>query len=431
MSSLSRIHCNTFRGQLSHLSLLLFMLIVASPILYGQSANPPALPTFAEDDPALLRIIVWQLDRGEKDDAEKLLKANLVKVKSRLEDVVKDIDKEFDILGRFGAVSIHFGPGYGDLEAKNQSYEKLFDLYKKLGGDDNLYKRFESRRLRVSGAHFTNQGENICGDTGDWDGAQKVYDQALESLNGAFNLAKELGDYRLMASAKINIGSAMMRLQRPAEAIKAYNEGMQYAEKAPGDLYKGLVRLNLGNTFVWTGDADKSIPYSQQALAIFKKIGRGTWEANALMNLGNAYIRQQRYADAWETLRVTLDVARQNGEYRVYGRALMNLGMAGIQLKKPEAAKYIEEGLEWYRNDKEIYPPIEREVIKQDALRFLSQSAKQSGNAELAEKYNKEFFESLGPDPEKYQAMRESPCFAIYKAKPVTKTASVVTPAKR
>src|ERR1039458_7417822 len=104
-------------------------------------------------------------------------------------------------------------------------------------------------------------------------------------------------------------------------------------------------------------------------MASFKKMGRGTWQANAQMNIGNAYMREQRFSSAWESLRVALDLAKQSGEDRVRGNALMNLGMAAFQLKKPEAAALIQEGLEWYAKEgAEVYPSIEREVVRQDGL---------------------------------------------------------------
>ncbi len=41
-------------------------------------------------------------------------------------------------------------------------------------------------------------------------------------------------------------------------------------------------------------------------------------------------------------------MARKNGEYRVYGRALLNLGMTGLATKNQEAIPYLEEAVEWY-----------------------------------------------------------------------------------
>jgi tetratricopeptide (TPR) repeat protein len=386
------------------------------------AAQKPSPPTISEDDPAILRILLWQLDRGETDRAEEIVKANLPRIKPRLEAVIADIDKEFDTLGRFGAVSIYFGPGYGDFEKSNERYEKLFDMYRRLSGDESLYKRFEARRLRVAGAHYTNLGEIECGDRLNWDGAQKLYATALDKLNESYKLAQELKDVRLEASAKVNIGSTLIRLGQSDEAIQAYNEGIAHADTMPADLYKGLLRLNLGNTYVWLGQPDKSLSYSQQALAIFRKIGRGTWEANALMNLGNGYLRQKDYANAWATLQQALDAARRNGEYRVYGRALMNLGMVGVAAKRKDAIPYLEEGVAWYQQDHEVYPAIEREVIIQEGLRMLSQLTQQVGEQALHDKYAKQYADAAASAPHSFSELRASPCFAIYMSRPMPTT---------
>jgi len=374
----------------------------------------------SEEDPALVPILVWQLERGDTAAAEQLLRENLARIKPHLEAVLRDIDRQFDIIGRFGAVSIRFGPGYAALEESNRKHEPLFELYRRLSGDDVLYKQFEARKLRVDGAHLTNTAENLCGEDLDWEHAEGLYQTAVERLNAAFALAREQNDLRMMASAKTNIGSTLIRLGKPKEAFEAYQEGLRYAEQMPGDLYKGLFRLNLANAYVWVGDSERALPYSREALAVFRRIQRGTWEANALMTMGNAYLRQQRFADAWETLNLTLEVARQSGEHRVYGRALLNLGMAGLQLKKPEASALVEEALAIYQKDTEVYPSIEREAILQDGMRLLSQIARQSGDEALAEERMKQFYETLGSDPDRYNAIRQSPCFEIYRARPAS-----------
>ena len=61
--------------------------------------------------------------------------------------------------------------------------------------------------------------------------------------------------------------------------------------------------------------------------------------------------------------------------------------------------------------------PIEREAVLQDGLMLLSRAAEQAGDADRAEQYKKRFFESVGLDPDRYQTVRSSPCFAIYKGR--------------
>ena len=385
--------------------------------------NPSSLTAQAapSSDPTPLALVLLRLERGDREGAARLLGENLPVTKSRLESVLGEVDRKFDEAGRFGATAGHdvHQQVLDRVLEDTRRYEKLFALYRTLSGDETLYKRLTARQLRIEGAHYTHAGEHACGDNLNWEEAQRLYHTAMERLEAGFALAKEVNDLRVMASAKNNMGSTLIRLIEPEKAIEAYNEGMLYANQVPGEMYKGLVNLNLGNTYVWTRDPDRSLAYSQSALEGFKKMGRGTWQSNAWMNIANAQLLQQKFASAWETMRVALDLATQSGEDRVRGRALLNLGMAGLQLKKPEAAAYILEAMEWYKGvTGKIYTPIEREAILQDGYRLLSQLARATGDEAAAAKYDKLFFESIGPDPDRYGKLRASPCFAIYTARP-------------
>lgn len=402
----------------SRLHLLVVLALAAWPCR-SQAQVPPA------PDPTPLSLIVVRLDAGDVAGARRLLSENLPVTKRRLEEKLTEFDQKFDELGRAGATGGHdvHTEVLQNFIDEVRRYQKLFDLYRGLSDDEALYKRAQARTLRFEGAYYTHFGEDACGDDLDWEEAQERYHTALEKLEAAFALARETNDLRLMASAKINIGSTWIRLIEPEKAIPAYEEAMRYAQQLGGDMYPGLVNLNLGNTYVWIGEPQKSLTYSEASLAAFRRMGRGTWQANAAMNIGNAYLRQQRFSNAWETLSLALELAKRSGEDRIRGRALLNLGMAAWQLKRPEASALVQEALEWYAGEgKEIYTPIEREAVGQDGLRLLSQIARDNGDEEAAERYNRQFFEAVGPDPDRYGALRASPCFEIYKARPIKKT---------
>ena len=372
-------------------------------------------------DPVPLIIILTRLDKNDEPGAERLMKDNLPVMKKRLEETIAAWDEKFDELGRSGATAGHdvHTEVLQQFIDEVTRYEKLFTLYKRITNDENLYKRAEARRLRFEGAYYTHYGEDVCGEELNWDEAQRRYNVSLERLGAAFALAKEVNDIRLMASIKNNQGSTLIRLVQPEKAVEAYQEGMRYANQLPGEMYKGLVNLNLGNTYVWIGDPETSLKFSQPAMASFKKMGRGTWQANAMMNIANAYLREKKFSDAWESMRVALELAKQSGEDRVRGRALLNLGMVGLQLKKPDTVAMVKEGLDWYEKEgSDVYTTIEKEAVRQDGLRLLSRIARQNGDQAEAEKYDKQYFESLGPDPERYGKLRNSPCFAIYQARP-------------
>jgi tetratricopeptide (TPR) repeat protein len=394
-------------------------LMASSPHLAGQ-AGPSS-------DPAPLFILMNKIDHNEMDDAERLMKDNLAVTKTRLEELINERDTRFDELGRFGATSGHevHKEVLDQFIQENTRYARLFDLYRKLTDDEMLSKRFEARRLRYEGAFLTHDGEDVCGDTLDWGAALNHYREALEKLDAAFALAQEVNDTRLMASAKINIGSTLVRMVEPEKAIAAYTEGMRYADQLPGEMYRGMVRMNMGNTYVWIGEPDKSMSYAQSALESFRKMGRGTWEANAQLLIGNAQMHQKNLSSAWETLRLALDLAVQSGEDRVRGKALINLGSIAVLLNRPtEATAYLEQARDWFGNHGEVYTAIERETVEQDGLLLLSEAAKQAGNKDQAEQYRQEFLRSLAASPGRYNAVRESPCYALYKARPVKQQAA-------
>jgi len=395
---------------------LLLILLCLCP--NGQFLNAQVTPS---TDPVPLIIIRARLDKGDTAGAERLMRDNLPVMKKRLEEMIAGFDQKFDELGRSGATAghdVHTEILQQFIDEVTRD-EKLFDIYRKITGDEALYTRVEARRLRFEGAYYTHYGEDVCGEELNWEEAQRRYGIAMDRLEAAFALAKKVNDIRLMASTKDNEGSTLIRLVQPEKAVQAYDEAMRYAMQPPGEMYKGLINLNLGNTYVWVGNPEKSLRFSEPALASFKKMGRGTWEANAQMNIANAYIREKKYSDAWETMRVALDLAKQSGEDRVRGRALLNLGMIALQLNKPEAVPLIEEGLEWYAKEgSDVYTTIEKEAVRQDGLRMLSRIARQKGDRAAAEKYDKEFLEALGPDPDRYGQIRASQCFAIYQARP-------------
>jgi len=416
------IHPVKHRSGFSVLALWCLFSMTHLPRLAAQATPSP--------DPAPLIILQNKLDHGQADDAERLMKDNLAATKNRLADLIDERDSRFDELGRFGATSGHevHKEVLDQFLEENNRYAKLYDLYRRVSGDQVLYKRFEARRLRYEGAFFTHDGEDICGDQLDWEEAQKHYRLALERLDAGFALAKEVSDTRLMASAKINIGSTLIRMLEPEKAIEAYTEGMRYADQLTGEMYKGMVRLNMGNTYIWIVEPEKSLAYAQSALESFKKMGRGTWQANALMVIANAQMEQKQYASSWETMRAALDLAVQSGEDRVRGKALLNLGSLALMLKRPDAADYFKQAIEWFKTHGEVYTSIERETVQQDGLLSLSRVAEQAGDKALAEKYKNEFFDSIRANPERYEQVRSSPCYALYKARPSNKQQASKTP---
>jgi CHAT domain-containing protein/tetratricopeptide (TPR) repeat protein len=90
--------------------------------------------------------------------------------------------------------------------------------------------------------------------------------------------------------------------------------------------------VNLGQAYDRLGDYAKAIEYYQQSLTIAKSIGARQLEGIVLANLGDAYVAVDDYAKAIEYSQQSLAIARERGDREQEGKALGNLGLAYIAL---------------------------------------------------------------------------------------------------
>jgi DNA-binding SARP family transcriptional activator len=80
------------------------------------------------------------------------------------------------------------------------------------------------------------------------------------------------------------------------------------------------------------GDPDGSIRYGEEAVVAYRAAGDLTGEARCLNNLGAAYSRMGRNAEAAQRLEQTLAIARRRGRRRTEAYALANLAAAYRQM---------------------------------------------------------------------------------------------------
>src|SRR5262249_29141482 len=124
-------------------AILLFCCLgTGSNLLMAQAKPSP--------DPVPLIIILTRLDKGDPAGAERLMRDNLPVMKKRLEEKIAEFDEKFDELGRSGATAGHdvHTEILQQFIADVTRQEKLFDLYRRITGDEVIYKRVEARRLR-------------------------------------------------------------------------------------------------------------------------------------------------------------------------------------------------------------------------------------------------------------------------------------------
>jgi tetratricopeptide (TPR) repeat protein len=94
----------------------------------------------------------------------------------------------------------------------------------------------------------------------------------------------------------------------------------------------------IGNSYIYLGDSEKSISYFQQALQFTRETHDVRGEDNTLGNLGNAYSNLGQYKRAINYYQNALAISRELGDSQDEGRNLGNLGNAYCRLGQYERA---------------------------------------------------------------------------------------------
>lgn len=363
----------------------------------------------------LLSRIISLLDGGDRAGAEALVRENSRLLAGELERILEEIDRSFDELGRQKARSDILEGKFAELDSLLTRHERIFELYGKAVGQQRYAKRFLARRLRIEGAKHTNRAD-LFWDNQDYDRAMREYAEAIKRLREAIPLARATGDQRLVASCLNNIGYAEIYSGNHARGVRMYSEALKIAERRRDDVYRGLYLLNLGTAYLYIGQPEKSLRYSLLAAEANRRSGRKTWEANALLNIGSTYLAMGQVGYAREYLQMALRKAGEAGDRRSHGRALYNLAIVSARLgQRLEAARLMEEALDWYRRNEEVYSRVEHGAILYQGLLFLADAYKKLNDPERAERYTGQAGELVSKDPQKYTAYLADPHLNLYR----------------
>ena len=79
------------------------------------------------------------------------------------------------------------------------------------------------------------------------------------------------------------------------------------------------------------------------------------------------------------------------------------------------------EAQEWYKSHGDVFTEIERETVAVESLNMLARIYDSQGNKAEADKYRKAYTAAVAADPDRYNEVRSSPCYALYKANPQNK----------
>src|SRR3954462_7400760 len=167
---------------------------------------------------------------------------------------------------------------------------------------------------------------------------RKQPEQAIDKLQQALSVWRELGDQYWAARSLYGIGYSYSNLSHYEKAIEYYEQALTIYREVKNRAGEGMTLGTMGSAYSSLGRYEKVIEFNEQALAIYREVKDRAREAGVLGNLGNAYNNLGRYERAIEfyeqALAIHLEVKDREGE----GIVLGNLGNAYHRLSRYEKA---------------------------------------------------------------------------------------------
>ena len=163
-------------------------------------------------------------------------------------------------------------------------------------------------------------------------------DEAISLSEQAIALYEELGIADTQPSAYLNLGSAYRMSGRMEDAIATYRRGLDLYQRAEDIQGERIMLSLLAQIHKDLSDYPQTITYQHQALTLSREIGNAAAEAEALAELGYAYVMNEQPGEAIAALQPASEIYRQLRDRVQEVAVLNNLGKAAFLQKDYDLA---------------------------------------------------------------------------------------------
>ncbi|CAD5937110.1 Tetratricopeptide repeat protein 28 [Planktothrix rubescens NIVA-CYA 18] len=243
-------------------------------------------------------------------------------------------------------------------QAAIQSLETALNIYREIGDRNG-----EGKALNNLGIAYSDLGQ---------------YQKAIEFYQQSLTITREIGDRNGEGFALGNLGIAYNRLGQYQKAIEFFQQSLTIFREIGNRNGEGFALGNLGIAYNSLGQYQKAIEFYQQSLTIFREIGNRNGEGFALNNLGLAYNRLGQYQKAIEFFQQSLTIVREIGARNVEGNALNNLGSVYRSLGQYQKA------IEFFQQSLTIVREIGARNVEGNALNNLGSVYRSLGQYQKA-----------------------------------------------
>ena len=178
--------------------------------------------------------------------------------------------------------------------------------------------------------------------------------KALEYLEPALAIWRDLGDEHLGAITTTLKARAYQALGEPQKALDSYNLSLPVLRAIGDQSGEAGTLTQMGSVYSIIGEPQKSLDYFARTLPLWRAVGDSQNEGTVLNNMGTVYKLLGDWPKAFAHFEQALTLARKNNDLRTESAALNNMGLVYNLLEKPQQAlTYLEQALIVARKNKD------------------------------------------------------------------------------
>jgi signal transduction histidine kinase/uncharacterized protein HemY len=230
----------------------------------------------------------------------------------------KEIKDTVGISGAYNNIGLSYY-SKGDIDRALKYFELAYTL------------KLESKDKQGAATALNNLGA-ICYQQGN-------IDQSLEYYHKSLKIREELNDQQGMAYSYNNIGSILEKQGDATKGLEYYHKSLKSFEAVRDKNGIADAYGNIGALYGNTGDPscnskglecilqsqNKALEFFNKSLALNEDINDPSGIANDLLNIGEIYKKQNRFADALPLFEKALQLGRESGIKQIETLALYNI----------------------------------------------------------------------------------------------------------
>lgn len=197
-------------------------------------------------------------------------------------------------------------------------------------------------------------------------GTLEEHQTSLDYFEEGLSAARRSNSTQLAATIVGNIGHVYFNLGRYDDAMNCFEHGFDYYKDVDDNIGAGNMLGGMAGIYVYRGEHDKGIELARRALQLFKRANHVRGIAIAIMNVGIAYQKMGKLANAKKELKSALNYSRSVNYKLAEHDTLKNLSEVCSELEEAEeAAEYLRLYIQSQKEEKRLAVKRKNEQFKQ------------------------------------------------------------------